>query len=256
MAETSVIVWDLETVPDLKTSARMFGIDPDDETKVCEALGSGFPKHPLHRIVCIGALVAKHEDQGWRVSALGAPHVDERPEPELIRSFVDRIKQLTPQLVTFNGSGFDLPVIRYRAMINRVPAPGLQARSYFNRYSNDAIDLCDVLASFSGSCKMKLDELSRILGFAGKPDGLDGGKIEAVVAAGKIDEVARYCETDVVNTYRLWLIYDLFRGGLTTEELSWSEQQLVRYVRQGKPNNAYLQAAMDQVERGAAGAVL
>jgi hypothetical protein len=94
-----------------------------------------------------------------RFAALGAPHFGEHSEPELIRSFVDRIQQLTPQLVTFNGSGFDLPVLRYRAMINRVPAPGLQARPYFDRYTTDAIDLCDVRGSFSGRGKMKLDEL-------------------------------------------------------------------------------------------------
>jgi predicted PolB exonuclease-like 3'-5' exonuclease len=247
MSDSSLIVWDLETVPDLAAAARMLGIDPHDEAATREALGSGFPKHPLHRIACIGALVAKREEQGWRVSALGAPHIEERPEPELIRSFVDRIDQLKPRLVTFNGSGFDLPVLRYRAMINRVPAPGLQARPYFNRYSYDAIDLCDVLASF-GAGKMKLDELSRILGLAGKPDGIDGGKVDAMITAGQIAEVARYCETDVVNTYRLWLIYELFRGVLTTEELRWSERQLVEYVRTAKAGNAHLQAAMNLVE--------
>ena len=245
MSDQSVIVWDLETVPDLKAAARMYGVEEDDDAKAREALGSGFPKHPLHRIACIGALVAKREDDGWRVSALGAPHIEERPEPELIKSFVDRIDQLKPQLITFNGNGFDLPVLRYRALINRVSAPGLHARAYFNRYSSDAVDLCDVLGSFGASGKMKLDEISRILGLAGKPDGIDGGKVEAMIAAGKIDEVARYCETDVVNTYRLWLIYELFRGAMTPEQLAWSERQLRDYVRQSKPGNPHLQAAMD-----------
>jgi predicted PolB exonuclease-like 3'-5' exonuclease len=244
MADGAVIVWDLETIPDLKAAARMLGIDPADEATTREKLGSGFPKHPLHRIACIGALVARREEQGWRVSALGAPHIEERPEPELIRSFVDRIDQLRPQLVTFNGSGFDLPVLRYRAMVHRIPAPGLQARAYFNRYTNDAIDLCDVLSSF-GTGKMKLDDLSRILGLAGKPDGVDGSKVDVMVSAGQIDEVARYCETDVVNTYRLWLIYELFRGAMTPEQLGWSERQLRDYVRQNKLGNPHLQAAMD-----------
>jgi len=248
MAEQSVIVWDLETVPDLAAAARMLGTDPADEDATRARLGGGFPKHPLHRIVCIGALVARREEQGWRVAALGAPHAEERPEPELIRSFVGRIEELRPQLVTFNGNGFDLPVLRYRAMIHRVPAPGLQARGYFNRYTTDAIDLCDVLGSFGASGKMKLDELSRILGLAGKPDGVDGGKVDALIAAGKIDDVARYCETDIVNTYRLWLIYELFRGVLTPEALQWSESQLVEFIRRGKSGNPHLQAAMDRIE--------
>ena len=76
------------------------------------------------------------------VDALGAPHIGERSEAELIGAFVDKIGQLRPQLVTFNGNSFDLPVLRYRAMVNRVPAIGLQVRPYFHRYYDDALDLC------------------------------------------------------------------------------------------------------------------
>jgi Predicted 3'-5' exonuclease related to the exonuclease domain of PolB len=71
------------------------------------------------------------EDDGWAVDALGAPHVGERTEKALISSFVDRIAQLTPQLVTFNGASFDLPVLRYRAMVHGIAAPGLSSRPYF-----------------------------------------------------------------------------------------------------------------------------
>ena len=63
-----------------------------------------------------------------------------------IASFIDRIAELTPQFVTFNGNTFDLPVLRYRGMIHAVAAPGLTARPYFNRYTEDALDLCDVLS--------------------------------------------------------------------------------------------------------------
>ena len=84
---------------------------------------------------------------------LGAPSVAKQSEKELISSFVDRIAELKPQLVTFNGSSFDLPVLRYRAMVNGISAPGLASRPYFNRYTEDAVDLCDVLSSFSSQGK-------------------------------------------------------------------------------------------------------
>src|SRR5580693_2413158 len=100
------------------------------------------------------------------VDALGAPHVGDRSERELIAAFVDRIAELNPQLVTFNGSSFDLPVLRYRAMVHKVPAIGLSARPYFKRYSDDAIDLCDVLSSFSAGAKCTLHELCRVMGLA------------------------------------------------------------------------------------------
>jgi 3'-5' exonuclease len=89
--------------------------------------------------VCIGALVARREDECWAVEALGAPHVGERSERELISAFVGKIGELSPQLVTFNGNGFDLPVLCYRAMIHAVSAPGLADCSYFNRYTEDAL---------------------------------------------------------------------------------------------------------------------
>jgi predicted PolB exonuclease-like 3'-5' exonuclease len=91
---------------------------------------------------------------------------------------------------------------------------------------------------------MKLDELTRILGLTDKPEGIGGGKVEGMVAAGKIAEVAHYCETDVVSTYRVFLIYESFCGASSPEELSWSEKQLSDYVRQSKMANPYLQAAM------------
>jgi 3'-5' exonuclease len=96
--------------------------------------------------------------------SLGAPHVGERVEKELIISFVDRIAELTPQLVTFNGSSFDLPVLRYRAMTHSIAALGLSARPYFNRYTEDAIDLCDVLSSFIPAAKVTLHELCKVVG--------------------------------------------------------------------------------------------
>jgi 3'-5' exonuclease len=86
MTEHSIIVWDLETVPDLAAAARLFDMEGANDAEVREALGTGFPKHPLHKIACIGALVASRQPEGWRVDALGAPHTGERSEAQLIRS--------------------------------------------------------------------------------------------------------------------------------------------------------------------------
>jgi len=129
------------------------------EAEIRETMGAGFPKHPLHKIVCIGALVASRQPEGWRMVALGAPHIGERTEAKLISDFVEKIGQLKPQLITFNGHSFDLPVIRYRAMVNRVSAAGLQVRQYFHRYTEDALDLCDVLGSYVPGVRVKLDEV-------------------------------------------------------------------------------------------------
>ena len=92
-----------------------------------------------------------------RQSRLSAwPHTGERSEAQLIRDFVEKIGQLRPQLITFNGHRFDLPVLRYRAMVNRIPAAGLQVRQYFHCYTEDALDFCDVLGSYVPGAKVKL----------------------------------------------------------------------------------------------------
>jgi 3'-5' exonuclease len=244
LAEQTIIVWDLETIPDLAAAARMLDMSLATEGEVREALGGSFPKHPLHGIVCIGALVASRHQEGWRVDALGAPHIGERSEAELIKAFAEKVGQLRPQLVTWNGHSFDLPVLRYRAMVNRIAAEGLQVRQYFHRYTEDSLDLCDVLGSYVPGGKVKLDEVSKILGLTGKPEGIDGSRVEEMVRAGQIEEVARYCESDVLNTYRIWLVYELFRGAITTKELDWSEAQVREFVATRKSANPHLCTAV------------
>jgi 3'-5' exonuclease len=119
-ATPRVLVWDIETIPDISGFAAANDLLDKTADEVRAAIGDKFPKHIYHSIVCIGALIAHRDDDHWVVDALGAPHVGERSEKELITAFVDRIADLNPQLVTFNGSSFDLPVLRYRAMVHKV----------------------------------------------------------------------------------------------------------------------------------------
>ena len=236
----TVIVWDLETVPDLAGFAAANDLAGKPEADVRSELGNKFPKHIYHTIVCIGALVAHRECDHWAVDALGAPHVGERTEKQLIGAFCEKIAELTPQLVTFNGNSFDLPVLRYRAMIHGVSAPGLASRPYFNRYTEDAVDLCDILSSFAPHTKASLNELSKIMGMPGKPEGIDGTDVERYFLEGKIKEIAAYCESDVVNTYRVWLRYELFRGRLGESEHQASEHNLAKFVGARVDTKVYL----------------
>jgi predicted PolB exonuclease-like 3'-5' exonuclease len=237
---STVIIWDLETVPDLLGFAAANDLVGKTDAEIREGLGNKFPKHIYHSILCIGALVAYRGDDHWIVDALGAPHIGERTEKQLITAFCDKIAELTPQLVTFNGNSFDLPVLRYRAMINEVSAPGLSARPYFNRYTEDALDLCDVLSSFAPHTKASLNELSKIMGMPGKPDNIDGSEVEKYFLEGKIKEIADYCETDVVNTYRVWLRYELFRGRLDEVGFKTSEQILVEFIKRHEDTKHHL----------------
>ena len=220
-------------MPDIGGFAAANDFVGKPEVDIRAALGNKFPKHIYHTIICIGALVAHRESDHWAVDALGAPHVGERTEKQLIASFCGKIAELKPQLVTFNGNTFDLPVLRYRAMIHGVSAPGLAARLYFNRYTEDAVDLCDILSSFAPHTKTSLDELSKIMSLPRKPEGIDGSEVERYFLEGRIKEIAHYCETDVINTYRVWLRYELFRGRLTESEHQASERCLADFIGKG-----------------------
>jgi predicted PolB exonuclease-like 3'-5' exonuclease len=226
----NIIVWDLETVPDLAGFAGANDLVGKSDVEIREAMGEKFPKHIYHSIICIGALIAHREADYWAVDAVGAPYVGERTEKELITAFCDKISELSPQLVTFNGNTFDLPVLRYRAMVHGVSAPGLSSRSYFHRYTEDAIDLCDTLSSFNPQGKATLHEISRVMGLPGKPKGFDGGEVERYFREGKVKEVADYCRADVVNTYQVWLRYELFRGTLSQSAFERSEQGLADFM--------------------------
>jgi hypothetical protein len=138
-------------------------------------------------------------------------------------------------------------------MVCGVAAPGLALRPYFNRYTEDAIDLCDVLASFSPQNKASLHELCRVMGLPGKPDAISGADVEKYYREGRIADVAAYCETDVVNTYRVWLRYELFRGRLSERGLRASEANLTDYIvsrSNTKPHLAYIQAQEQKAETG------
>ena len=221
-----VLVWDLETVPDLAAVARANGLPEGDSQSASDIIGEKFPKHLWHEIICIGALIASRADEHWEVQAIGAPHIGQRTEAELIETFVARIAELRPRLVGFNTNGFDLPVLRYRAMLHRVRAPGLACKPYFRRYTDDAEDLCDIFGSFGSGGKATLNEICRALGLDGKTDGIDGSKVRQFVEEGRVDEVATYCQQDVICTYRLWLIHELFCARLSQDGYAASEESL------------------------------
>lgn len=224
------MVFDLETVPDLTAVARVHGLDPADTEGARAKLGSSFPKLIYHAIVCIGALVAEREDGVYRVRALGAPHVGERSEARLIADFAAQVERLRPQLVSFNGHGFDLPTIRYRALVHGLAAPGLTARPYYKRYDEAGLDLCDVLANHDARARVGLDALCRAMGRPGKPEGIDGGSVADLVAEGRLDEVAAYCRADVVATHRLFLAYQHLRGNLAPDAYARSEADLAAFL--------------------------
>ncbi|MCB1877907.1 MAG: 3'-5' exonuclease [Chromatiales bacterium] len=226
----NVFVFDIETVPDVENGRRLLDLgdlSDEDAAKAMFALraqetgGSEFLRHHLHRVVAISA-VFRHRDR-VNVWSLGEPESD---EAELIRRFFDGIDRFTPELVSWNGSGFDLPVLHYRAMLHGVAAPrywdtggddhSFRYNNYLGRFHWRHIDLMDVLAGYQMRANAPLDQVASLLGFPGKM-GMSGAKVWDSFLAGDVDGIRNYCETDVLNTYLVYLRFELMRGRLSAE---------------------------------------
>ncbi len=150
------------------------------------------------------------------------------PEGALIQRFFDGIEKYTPQLVSWNGGGFDLPVLHYRGLVHGVApnATGTWAtanrsrdfkwNNYISRYHTRHCDLMDVLAMYQPRNNAPLDELAKLAGLPGKL-GMDGSQVWGAFRDGRIDEIRDYCETDVANTYLLYLRFQLMRGAVSRD---------------------------------------
>ena len=148
-------------------------------------------------------------------------------EAKLIQDFFRTVDRYKPQIVSWNGGGFDLPVLNYRAMIHGVRCPRywetgdndreFRYNNYLNRYHGRHLDLMDLLAMFTGRANAPLDEMARLCGFPGKL-GMDGSKVWQAWRDGQIASIRDYCETDVANTWLLYCRFQLINGRLSQEE--------------------------------------
>lgn len=253
----NILVFDIETVPDLDGGRRLHGLDGLADEDVAKALfhlraqetgGSEFLRLHLHRIVAISAV--RRRGEVLDVTSLGTP---ESPESELIRAFFDCIERDTPTLVSWNGSGFDLPVLHYRALLHGVSAPrywdaGEEDRefkwnNYLSRYHSRHTDLMDVLAGYQPRANAPLGEIASLLGFPGKL-GMDGAQVWERFLAGDTGAIRDYCETDVLNTYLVWLRFELMRGHLLLPGYEAELTRLREYLNAGdRPHfSAFLSA--------------
>lgn len=164
------------------------------------------------------------DEEGLRVRCLGAGDED---EAVMVRDFFRVIDKHTPQLVSWNGAGFDLPVLNYRALVHGVQAGrywdmgederDFKYNNYISRYHSRHLDLMDLMALYGGRANAPLDELAKLCGFPGKL-GMDGSQVWNAYSQGQIAAIRAYCETDVANTYLMYCRFQLLRGHWSREE--------------------------------------
>ena len=222
----NVLVFDIETIPDLDGGRRIYDLDGLSDKDTASALlnlrrqenGTEFLRLHLHRIVAISVVL--RSTQGIKVWSLGD---EDSTEKELIERFYDGIDRFTPNLVSWNGGGFDLPVLHYRALKHGVQArrywetgnedTSFKWNNYLSRYHQRHLDLMDQLALFNARANAPLDQIATLLGFPGKM-GMSGGKVFEAFQEGNLKGIRDYCETDVLNTWLVYLRFQLMRGEL------------------------------------------
>lgn len=248
---TPTLCFDIETIPDIAGIRALHEL-PDTlaDAEVAEfafqkrraQIGSDFLPLHLQRVVVISC--ALRMDQGFKVWSLAEPQAT---EGQIIQRFYDGVEKYTPQIISWNGGGFDLPVLHYRGLIHGITAErywemgegdrDFKFNNYISRYHTRHLDLMDLLALYQPRANAPLDELAKLCGFPGKL-GMDGSAVWDAYCQGRIDEIRDYCETDVVNTYLMFLRFQKMRGTLTLEAYD-AECALIRQSLSALPGGCW-----------------
>ncbi len=226
----NTLIFDIETVPDTDLGRRLYQLhDLSDEqvaqimfTKRRQETGNEFLSHEQHRVVAISVVMRSRDTlKVWSLGEEGAS------EKDLIERFFDGLDKFTPDLVSWNGAGFDLPVLHYRSLLHGVTAArywetgdgdhSFRFSNYLSRFHWRHMDLMDILSGFQGRGRASLDDVAGLLGFPGKI-GMHGADVWKVYLQGGIARIRAYCETDVLNTYLIYLRFELLRGHLNAAE--------------------------------------
>lgn len=234
----NVFVFDIETVPDLDNGRKILDLPNIPDEEVAEAMttmrrmkvGHTFMPHHLQKIVAIS--IVWHHPEWIKVWSLGESCSEEK---ELIQRFFTGIEKHAPILVSWNGTNFDLPVLHYRALLHGITAnryweigeedPRYKYNNYLNRYHYRHMDLLDILAGYSPKNYAPLDEIARMMNLPGKIS-LHGSEVFHYYQRGEIDKIRNYCELDVLNTYLIYLRFELMRGQIDDQQYDLYQNNL------------------------------
>lgn len=227
----NIMVYDIETIPDIKNSKKIFNIDNISDEEIIKTIlkkqnknstNSDFLPHYLQRIIVI-SIILKVKDN-FKILSFNTSDFHEK---DLIKKFYENLETFHPTIISWNGNKFDLPVIHYRSLLHGISSKiywdtgylnyQFKWNNYLNRFHNKHIDLMDILSKHQIQAYASLDNISLFLNFPGKM-GFEGNLVYNKFKDGKIKDISNYCETDVLNTYLIFLRFQLIRNILNKKE--------------------------------------
>ena len=260
MQHQNLFVFDIETIPDTKTAKHLLDLQNDDVAQARQALvdyhlkltdgRNSFLRQPFHQVVAISFLDAEiirdfSGQEFYKINDIRSGGDLQATEEEIVHGFFSYLKKKTPRLVSFNGKNFDLPVLKYRAMKYEIEAPWLYKmgdkwNNYNQKYSLDwHCDLADAFSDFGASARVKMNEVCACLNLPGKT-GVDGSMVQEYFDQGRLREIRNYCETDVINTFLLYLSYQHHTGSMSKESFFNSRKSLVEFLERNGAERPYL----------------
>ncbi|ASM35111.1 polysaccharide biosynthesis protein [Campylobacter sputorum subsp. bubulus] len=247
-----ICVFDCETIPDSDSLRKAYGYEGDDKEVANlaflaqkEKTGSEFLPVNFHKVVAISAVLADDFGKFIRVNTISGSN-----EKEKISDFINFINKKNPRLASFNGRGFDLPMLMIRAMKYNIQAPAYfeinnkefnktKWENYRSRYDGVFhLDLLDHISDFRAVSGLSLDMLCKTLNLPGKYD-THGDQVTELFYDDKLDEIYQYCESDTLNTYWLFLKYELLRGNITIQDYANNISTMSEYLQKEKQGMSY-----------------
>lgn len=232
-----ICVFDIESVPDVALLKEIYGYEGDN-LEVCqkafsaqkELTGSEFLPLSFHKIISIASVAADEFGNFIKVGHFAKDTPLENREEILLSEFSAFINKYTPRLISFNGRGFDMPLIGVRALKYHTNLQGYYEvenqnlgknkwENYRQRYSERFhLDLLEALGNYGAARALNLDSLCKMSGIVGKFEVSGSQVYELIYKDNDLAKVDFYCQSDVLNTYWLYLKYELTRAMITTND--------------------------------------
>lgn len=245
-----VFTFDIETIPNLEAGKNLLNLSSESDEVINDKLidyhvnisstGNAFFRQPFHKIACISYVESDFHSNSdtafYSIQHIKSAGEIDTCEKEIIEGFSHYCGKNMPQIVTFNGKIFDIPVLQYRAMFHNISMEWFfqvdtyKKRGYANRYSDDNLDLIDFFGGYGRPVKMQ--EVASVFGIPCKQEG-SGSDVYQMYKDGKMNKIRNYCETDAVVTFMLFLIYEHHKGAMNEYGLKKSMENLFNKLVSG-----------------------